>query len=104
MKRGDRIRPDDALVVVMLFHGSGRRPPDSDSITSHHRQAFFAVGIEKGGIHALAVLGPQHEDMAHLDAFRGFEHAVFPRRWIAGPGISQICELFHLKIAVNVGI
>ena len=36
--------------------------------------------------------------------FVGFEHAVFSRRGIARFGISEIGELFYLKIAIPVGV
>ncbi len=39
-----------------------------------------------------------------LDALRGFEHAVFSWRGIAGLGISQIRELLYLKIAIPVDV
>src|SRR3989344_807239 len=72
---GDCIRPDDAVGVVILFDRSRNHARHADTVATHGHDHALAGLVETGGVHGLAVLGAELEDMADLDAAADRERA-----------------------------
>ena len=93
MKRGDLGRPDDPFGVVVLLDGGGGGAPDPDPVATHDGEALLPLGVQKLGAHRLAVLGAEHEHMAHFDAARCPQPPAPARGRIARPGIPEVGKL-----------
>ena len=61
------VRPDDALLVVILFDGCGDYAAYANTVTAHGDGDVFAVFIQHFGLHGLAVLGAKLENVTDLD-------------------------------------
>lgn len=71
--------PDNAFCIVILFDRRCGCASDPDAVASHDGEAFFAVKIQKRGLHGFAVFGAEHEHMSDLDASRRLQDPVFLR-------------------------
>ena len=77
MEGRDGNRPLDAFRIMILLNRSRSGSAHADSVTAHDRQLFLSLRIQEGGLHRLAVLCPQHKDMADFDALGRLQGAVF---------------------------
>src|SRR5882757_5344909 len=67
LKWCDRLRPDDAPLIVILLDGGGHDARHTDAVTAHVQRHFFAAFIQYHALHGLAVLLPQLEDVTDFD-------------------------------------
>ena len=74
----DRLRPDDAALIVVLLDRGGDDARHTDAVAAHEQRDFLARLIEHVAFIALAVLAAELEDVADLDAARD------PQRALAG--------------------
>src|SRR5699024_844201 len=77
--RGDLPRPDDALVVVGLFHDRGDHPGHPDAVGTHGDALGLAVGPQGVHLEGVGVLPAELEDVPDLDAARRVEGATSVR-------------------------
>src|SRR5258708_24736171 len=70
LERLDRLRPEYALGIEILFDGRGNHPSDPNSVTAHEHGQGLTLLIQHAGIHGGAVQLSQLENMAHFDAAR----------------------------------
>ena len=68
LKRCDRHRPANSLVVVPGFDGSRHDSVHADAVAAHDHRIALAVGVEIGRVHRHRVLSAELEDMPNLDA------------------------------------
>src|SRR6266849_8588608 len=90
MEGGDRRRPDDPLCVVVLLDRGRGGPSHADPIAAHYHHPLLALLVEVDRLHLLAVLGPQHEDVADLDAADDAQRLRAARTGVAGDGVPDI--------------
>src|SRR3990167_5024987 len=95
-ERRDRIGPDDAALVVVLFNGSGRQARDANAVTTHFEVRGFAVFAKEGRVHGLAVFATEVEHMTHLDAAFNRQRTLSVGRGIAFDHIAQVGHLIGL--------
>src|SRR3989344_4823583 len=67
VERGDCIRPDYSIVIVVLFNGGGDHARHADAVATHGHDHALAGLVETGGVHGLAVLGAELEHVTDLD-------------------------------------
>src|SRR4029453_939058 len=97
---GERSRPHDAGIVVVLLDGRSHRPGDADAVASHLDRTLLPIGPEERGAHRARVLGAEVEHLADLDpAMHGELAAVAPRTAVAGPRLAQTGEGDVRKVA-----
>src|SRR6185312_4108202 len=93
-----RLRPDDAALIVILLDGGGHDARHTDAIAPHEQRHFSARLIEHGCLEGLAVLAPELEDVSHLDATGDLEataaaRARIPRAHVAKVGGSDVGDV-----------
>jgi hypothetical protein len=91
-ERRQGIRPDDAACIMVLLNGGRRQPRDANAIAAHFHELRFAVHVQKGGVHGLAVLGAQVKHMADLDTALDRQQPFAIRRRVARHHVAQICH------------
>src|SRR6185503_6052115 len=101
---GDWEGPDNAFHVVVLFDRRCRSASDTDAVASHDGRALFAVKIQEGGLHGVAVFGAKHKHMPDFDAFCLLQCPVSSRRRISCAGDSEVGKLLDLKITTPIRI
>ena len=98
-------RPDDAVVVMILFDTGGNCSADADAVAAHEDDLFLAVGIEESGIKRLGVFGAELEDMADFDAAPHLQNAAAAARaGIAVGDIADIGKLRQRKVTFQVDV
>src|SRR6185312_12372362 len=90
LERGDRLRPDDPALIVILLDGCGNDPCHTDAITAHVHDHLAAALIENQALHGLAVFAAQLEDMTHLDAPYHLESPAAGGTGIAVHDVSEV--------------
>ena len=100
--RGQRHRPDDAVLVVAGFDQPGDDPVHADAVAAHDDRLELLVGVEELGVERLGVLRAQLEDVADLDRVPQGQLAAAPRAGIAVDRVAQVGEQIDLEIAVQV--
>ena len=83
MVRRHAHRPDDAVIVMVLFNNRCKRPVDTDAVTAHQRILLLTVFIKIGHIHADSILCPKFKNMPQLIALFGIEGRAALRTNIA---------------------
>ena len=104
MEWRDGKRPDDALLIVVLLDRRSGRPADANTVATHDGKALLALIIEDGGVHFMAVLSAEQEDLSDFDPFGERQHSLSSGRRIAGLRIAKIGKLFHREIADEIGV
>src|SRR5690606_27795170 len=66
----DRLRPDDAVVVVAGLDDRRYEPGRTDAVRTARHIVFLAVGAGHGGVHRPRILLAEVEDVPDLDAAR----------------------------------
>ena len=101
-ERGDGLGPDDALVIVVLFDGRRHDARHTDAITAHEHRHGLALLVEHRGVHGLAVLAAELEDVAHLDAAGDAERALAGGARVAGHDVADVHHLGLGQVAAPV--
>src|SRR5258708_22155757 len=68
LERRDRLRPEYAVGIVILFDGRGNHPSDPNSVTAHEHGQGLTLLIQHAGIHGGAVQLSPLGNIAHFDA------------------------------------
>src|SRR5574338_1570861 len=99
MEWRDGKRPDDALLIVILFDRCSGRPPDSNTVATHDGETLLALIVEDGGVHLVAVLGAEQEDLSDFNPFGECEHTKPSGRRVSGLRVAKIGKQFDREIA-----
>ena len=109
MKWRDGVRPDNTVVIVVLFDGGGDDTRHADAIAAHRHGNKAAVLTLAGGLHGLAVPGAELEDVAHLDTAADAEcaRAVLAtglrcRARVSGQDVAQVSDRGLGQVAAPV--
>src|SRR5690606_36159176 len=73
VKRRERLRPDDAALIVILLDGCADDAGNADTVAAHCHSPVVAVLVLHGGAEGLAVHSPELEYVSHLDAARDLQ-------------------------------
>src|ERR1700716_397572 len=68
LKWCDRLRPDDAALIVILLDGGGHDARHTDAVSAQVQRHFLAAFIEYYALHGLAVFPPHLEAVTDFDA------------------------------------
>ena len=90
VERAHRFGPDDAVCVVILLDGGADDSGHADAVAAHRHHPFLAFLVEDDRMHAAAVLVPQLEDVADLDASRDRQGAAAAGTRIPSFDVAQI--------------
>ena len=101
---GDGGRENDSLFVVVLLYGGGEEPSDADAVASHDDGAAVALVVEIVDAEGLAVEGSELEDVADLDAAKGFKGLAALDAGLAFFREGDIGHLFQLEVPRMVGV
>ena len=95
--------PDDAGVVMVLFHDGGNGPGDAYAIGTHVEVLFLAIFIQVGGIKGGGIFGTELEDISHFDAPTEEEFlAVFCQ--VAFLDHQEVWSDFAVKVSAVAGV
>ena len=89
-KWGQRLRPDDAPVVVVLLDRGRHHPGHPDAVAAHLEHLRLTVGGEISCAQRLRVQVPQCEHVADLDAADDVERAAAVRRRVADDDVADV--------------
>ena len=89
----DGLGPDDSLFIMILFNGRRHDARHTNAVAAHQRGQGLAGRVEHRGLHGLAVLAAQLEDMTHLDAAADGQRARAGGAGVAGHHIAQVGDL-----------
>src|SRR6185312_8548596 len=102
LERGDRDRPDDALVVVVDLDGRGHGALDADAVAAHDRLDRLAVRAGHPDIHGVGVLVAKLEDVPDLDAALYLQAVPAVDAGVAGCHLAQAGPPAHGDVALDV--
>ena len=98
---------------MTLFNAGGHDAADSNAVATHDHHLRLAVLIQIAGVHGLAVLGAELEDVADFDAALDGERAIaigtdVAFAYLANVGAAVVAALaapigVHEVLAVTVG-
>ena len=92
------------MLVVVLLDGRGHHPGDADAVAAHDHDVFLAVLVQIHGMHGVAVLGAQLEDVAHFDALGQLDGATAARAGVAQGDAAQVGVGRDLHVAAQVNV
>src|SRR3954452_15328696 len=98
VERGDRRRPDAAVLVERLLDRGGGDASRADAVAPHHDRLLDAVLVEVHRAHGFAEARAELEDVADLDHGLDREHAVAHRAAISVLDLVEVGEL-SLEVA-----
>src|SRR6185503_10204419 len=98
-----RLRPDDAALIVILLDGRGHDARHTDAIAAHEQRHFTARLIEHGRLEGLAVFAPELKDVSDLDTAGDLEAAAAARARIARAHVADIGgnDVAHVPIPID---
>src|SRR5580658_2384963 len=101
----DRIRPDDAALIVILLDSRGHDARHTYAVAAHVERGLAAGLIEHQRLHGLAVLPAELEDMADLDATGELQSSLAGRARVAFHDVAQVGgrDLLHVAVPVHAG-
>ena len=82
MVRCDFHRPDNAVLIVILFYGSRHGTAHTDAVTAHVHRICLAVFIQIGRVQFFAVFCEQFEYLSYFNAARFGNFSAAPRTGI----------------------
>ncbi len=105
-ERRDRIRPDHALGIVILFDAGPEDAGDADAVAAHFQRLRFTLVVEECRAHRGRIFGAQIKHMPHLDAAADRQHALAVRAGIARLHIADVGHFGLRQIAppVDAGV
>ena len=89
---------------MALFDARRHGAAHANPVTAHDHVLFLPPAVEINGLHGLAVLRPELEDMPHLDAPGETDFPAAARTGIGFPDDTQIGKLRHLEIPLEVDV
>src|ERR1700719_3516442 len=98
----DRLRPQNAVGIVILFDGGSNHACHADAIAAHEHRQRLALFIQYAGVHLGAVQLPELKYVAHLDAARNLEGAAAGGARIAGVSVAYVDRWLIGEIAAPV--
>ena len=101
-ERRNRLRPDDALVVEILFDRRAQNTRDADAVAAHFHRLRLAGFVEAGRVHRFRVLRAELEHVADFDTAADLDHALAVRRRIALLHVADIGDDRLRQIAAPV--
>ena len=102
LERGDRDRPDDALVVVVDLDGGGHGALDADAVAAHDRLDRLAVRARHPDVHGVGVLVAELEDVPDLDAPLDLQAVPAVHARVAGRHLAQVGPPADADVALDV--
>src|SRR5882724_6940753 len=99
----NRLRPDDAALIVILLDGGGHDARHTDAVAAHVQGHFLATFIEYHTLHGLAVLLPELEDVTDFDAPGDLQAPMPGWAGIAFDHVANVGGDHSLHIPVPVG-
>ena len=82
--RRERLRPHDAVLVVMLLDDRGDDPRHADAVAAHHHRMLLAVLVGVVRVERDGVLRADLEHVTDLDAAVDRQRLAAPRARVAG--------------------
>src|SRR5262245_36927552 len=79
----DRLRPDDAALVVVLLDRGRHHARHADAVATHEHGDLATLLVHHFGVHRVAVFPAELEHVTDLDAAREAQRAAPVGRWIA---------------------
>ena len=76
LKRCQRKRKNNTMLVMVLFDRCCYDPAYSDTIAAHNKMIFMAFAILIGSVHGLTVCCTQFKYMADLDPLCELKHSI----------------------------
>src|SRR3984957_18106900 len=86
----DRLGPQNAVGIVILFDRGSDHARHADAIAAHEHGQRLALFIQYAGVHGGTVELSELKYVAHLDASDDLEVAASARAGIAGLGVADI--------------
>ena len=102
LEGGDRIRPDDAFVVVVLLNGRCHNAGNANAVAAHVHDHALAVLIQHGGVHGGTVFVAELEDVAHFNATADLEGALAVRARVAFHHVTQVFDPVNGNVTLPV--
>src|SRR5258708_25312050 len=102
LERRNRLRPENAVDIVILLDGRGNDPRDANSVTAHEHRQRLTLLVQHAGIHGGAVQLSELENMADFDPACDFQGASAGGTGVAALRIADIDGLRVLKVAPPV--
>src|SRR5690606_32484852 len=102
VERRDRLRPDDAALIMVLLDRRGYDTGHTDAVAAPLHGPGLALGIEHGRAHRAAVLVAELEDLPDLYAAGDRERAAPAGARVAGDRVTQVRDLGQLRVALPV--
>src|SRR5947199_8930308 len=101
MEGRNRRRPDGPLRVVVLLNSGRGGPSDTDPVAAHHDEPLLSLLVEVGGLHLLAVLGPEHEDVTDLDTAHDAQRFRAAGARVAGHRVPDVGVTVRREVAAG---
>src|ERR1700730_8863111 len=98
LERCNRLRPENAVGIVILLDGRGNDPRDANSVAAHEHRQRLTLLIQHAGIHGGAVELSELENMADFDAACALQGASAGGTEVAALRIANIDGLRILKV------
>src|ERR1700756_791289 len=105
LKGSDRVRPDDAALIVTLLDSRGHDTRHTDAVTAHVKRGLPPPLIEDQRFHRLTVVASELEDVADLYAARYLQAPAARGARIARHHHAQVggCGARHVPVPVDAG-
>src|SRR5205807_4605952 len=103
LEGSDRLRPDDAALIVILFNGGGHDARHTDAVAPHVEGNLFAAFVEYDALHGLAVFCSQLEDVTDFDTPRDLQGPAPRRAGVAFDHVADIRGNHALDVPIPVG-
>ena len=87
---------------MVLLDGGRHDARHADAIAAHQHDRALALLVEHRGVHRLAVLAAELEDVPDLDAAGDAERAPARRAGVAGHDVAQVHRLGFGQVAAPV--
>src|SRR5690606_7647800 len=102
LEGGQRVRPENAALVVVLLDGGGNYAGDAYAVAAHRQHDRFAVFAHDAAVHGLAVLGSELEDMPYLDTALDHQRALTVRARVTRHHVAQVGDFRQRQVALPV--
>src|SRR5712692_611597 len=93
MERRDRLREDNAALVVVLLDRSPHDAGDADAVAAHLEKAAVTRFVQEGRFHCFGIFRAQLENVSDLDPADDFQVPLAVGAGIAGSDLADVCYL-----------
>ena len=102
LERGERVRPDNAVFVIVLLDRGANDAGDADAVAAHFQHLLFTVLVEHAGTERFGVLGTQLEYVTNFNTARDRQRALAVRGRVTGHHVAQVDRGRQLEIAPEI--